>query len=336
MKYIFLTILIFHIGILHSQEFKLKKVETNLSSSFRGLAVIDDNVAWLSGSEGWVGVTGNGGKAWHFNQVNGFEEFDFRSIYAFDEQRAIIANAGSPANILYTSNGGKSWKSVYANKHKDAFFDGIDFWNENEGIIYGDPIDGRMLVLYTTDGGQNWTEIENSPHLEKGEASFAASGTCIRCMNKKDVAICTGGVVSRLWTSRDRGEHWLPVHTPIVQGEASTGIFSFVKSNKAIVIVGGDFKNEAMNTSHNFYSQDNGRTWLTPPNPTRGYRECVEPVTKNILIATGPSGIDISYDNGVHWKGFSDEKGLHVVRKARKGSLAIVAGAKGKVFLIQL
>ena len=75
---------------------------------------------------------------------------------------------------------------------------------------------------------------------------------------------------------------------------------------------------------------------MTPTAPIRGYRECVEPITKKIIVATGPSGTDISYDNGVNWKMLSDEKGLHVVRKARKGTLVIAAGGKGQLFLIEL
>ena len=44
------------------------------------------------------------------------------------------------------------------------------------------------------------------------------------------------------------------------------------------------------------------------------------------MIATGPSGTDISHDGGINWKPLSDEKSFHVVRKARKGSLIVLAG----------
>ena len=112
-------------------------------------------------------------------------------------------------------------------------------------------------------------------------------------------------------------------------------IGTWCKNNNTWVIVGGDFKKEELNTNHNFYSIDEGKNWLVPTTPIRGYRECVESVTKNILIATGPSGVDISLDNSVNWESLSEERGLHVLRKARKGSLMIAAGAKGEIFLVQ-
>ena len=336
MKYQALVLLLLCLttSLLFAQDYRLKKTETNISSSFRGLSVVNNKVAWLSGSQGWVGRTIDGGLTWSFNQVAGFEESEFRSLYAFDDQRAVIANAGSPAHILLTTDGGKKWNPVYTKTHPDAFFDGIDFWNDQEGMIYGDPIDGKMLLLHTTDGGVNWNEI-NGPKLEKGEASFAASGTGIRCINSNQVMISTGGVVSRLWISKDKGLSWSSIKAPMVQGESTTGIFSFVRNRNVIIIVGGDYKKESMAINHNFYSPSEGSHWFTPNSPPRGYRECVEPIKRNTLVAVGPSGIDISFDNGINWKPFSDEKGLHVVRKSRKGSLVIAAGGKGQVFVIE-
>lgn len=322
-------------ALLYSQEYKLEKVEVNTTASFRGLSIVDNKVAWLSGSQGWIGRSTDGGHSWKFRQVKGFEKSDFRSLYAFDDQRAIIANAGSPAHILITHDGGENWQSVYDNQHQHAFFDGMDFWNNKEGIIYGDPIDGKMLLLHTTDGGHSWTSISDTPVLESGEASFAASGTGIRCSSINQVMIATGGKVSRLWVSNDKGIKWNKIPSPMIQGETSTGIFSLARNNKILIIVGGDYQKEMMTVNHNFYSTDGGRNWSIPASSTRGYRECVEPISANIVVATGPSGTDISYDNGITWKALSDETGLHVIRKARKGSLVVLAGGKGKVFLLK-
>jgi photosystem II stability/assembly factor-like uncharacterized protein len=192
-----------------------------------------------------------------------------------------------------------------------------------------------MLLLRTVDNGNTWSETEQSPLLEKGEASFAASGTGIRCFNKKNVVICTGGVVSRVWTSANKGNQWTSIATPILQGESATGIFSFTKTKNTLVIVGGDYQKENQTIKHHFYSTDNGKNWNAPASASRGYRECVETVSDKVMITVGPSGSDISHDNGVTWKAHSDEKGLHVIRKARKGTLTIAAGSNGQVFLNQ-
>ena len=315
----------------YSQTYSLQNYEVSVESSFRGLSVVDDSVIWASGSNGWIGRSTDGAKSWRFNQVKGFEKLDFRSLHAFDKLRAIIANAGSPAHILQTIDGGNTWQIVYQNNHADFFFDGIDFWNDREGIIYGDPIQGRMLLLITKDGGNTWNELPElqRPLLNEGEGSFAASGTGIRCYDKSRVMISTGGKVSRLFISENKGTSWRVISPPILQGESSTGIFSLAFRDKKMgILVGGDYLRDSLRTQHILLTQDECKTWNVPYTPTRGLRECVEFLSDKVVIATGPTGTDISYNSGVDWQPLSDEKGFHVVRKARKGKLVVVTGNK--------
>jgi photosystem II stability/assembly factor-like uncharacterized protein len=321
-----------------AQPLTIDLVPPQTDASFRGLSVVNDNNAWVSGSKGWVGHTNDGGRSWKFKQVPGFEKFDFRAIYAFDTNSVVIANAGAPANILLTNDGGASWKTVYTNNDTSAFIDGVDFWNEKEGVIYGDPIQGRMLLLKTTDGGLTWQEFteEQRPMLNQGEASFAASGTNIRCSGSNELMIATGGSVSRLWSSLDKGRTWRTIETPILQGEAATGIFSFARKFNRIIIVGGNYLQDSLRTKHVFFSMDKGKNWSFPSKSTGGYRECVEYITENLLIVTGPSGTDVSRDGGRSWEPASKEKYFHVVRKARKGKLVLIAGGKGKIGVVKI
>lgn len=318
-----------------SQQPHFEKTEMDTSYSFRGLSVVDDSIAWVSGNG--FGKSADGGKSWSFQKVKGFEKSDFRTLYAFDAQTAIIANAGSPAHILRTADGGQSWKVVYTNNDSLAFFDGIDFWNNKEGIIYGDPINGRMLLLQTNDGGQSWQELpeQSRPQLSPGEASFAASGTGIRCYEDNKVIIATGGKVSRLLFSEDKGQSWTSISTPILQGKNSTGIFSLAfASDSTGIIVGGDYLLDTLKKDHVFYTADSGKSWPAPHASTGGYRECVEFISDNIAIAVGPGGADVTYDSGKNWTAI-DEKSFHVIRKARTGNLIIAAGIK-KISLVTI
>lgn len=334
MKNSFSIPLILVVQLAWAQQFQLKNVATEINSSFRGLSVVNDQIAWVSGSDGWVGISTDGGNNWNFNQVKGHESSGFRSLYAFDQNKAIIANAGAPANILLTLDAGKTWQVVYTNNHEAAFIDGIDFWNKNEGLVYGDPINGKMLLLKTTDGGNSWSEIINSPELQEGEASFAASSTGIRCIGESKALISTGGLVSRLWLTDDTGENWNDLLPPIVQGGAATGIYSVAINENNIILVGGDYTRPLLATEHNLYSKDNGVTWNAPTESSRGYRECVEFISKKVVLTTGPTGTDISYDKGVSWEAFSEMEGFHVVRKAKKGSLVLIAGNNGQLGII--
>src|SRR5262245_56736609 len=86
-----------------SQTKKLPKVEiihSCLKTSLRGLSVVNNNVVWVSGSNGMVGKSTNGGKNWRWMTVKGFEKNDFRDIEAFDANTAIIMAISEPAYIL--------------------------------------------------------------------------------------------------------------------------------------------------------------------------------------------------------------------------------------------
>ncbi len=333
MKKLTILLLVF-CQTIYGQTANLRKIDTKVKATFRCLSIPDDTVAWVGGTEGWVGVSGNGGNDWTFGQVKGFETCDFRSLYAFDGKTAVIANAGAPAYILRTEDGGKNWKVVYKNTDSAAFFDGIDFWDNKNGIIYGDPLKGRMLVLNTTDGGKTWKEApdKSRPMLEKNEASFAASGTAIRCMKAQKVVIATGGRLSRLFISDDAGGIWRYKPTPIMQGRTTTGAFSVAcwDDNNAI-IVGGDYKRDSLSVDNVFYTKNGGSSWVKPTEGTRGYRECVEYISQNVVIAVGPGGVDVSNSGGMTWKPLSDDKGLHVIRKSRKGKVVILAGSEGNI-----
>ncbi|HEY0742676.1 MAG TPA: YCF48-related protein [Chryseosolibacter sp.] len=334
---IVIVLLLLHFSASHAQVYQLKKIQTNTDAYFRGMSVVDDRVAWVSGSKGVVGRSMDGGNTWRFLQVKGHEKLEFRSLYAFDSLHAVIANAGTPAIILRTSDGGRNWQPVFQNSHPDAFIDGVDFWNSNEGIFYGDAIEGSMLIIRTRDGGKTWEELapDLRPKLMAGEGSFAASGTNIRCIGKANVVIATGGKHSRIFVSHDKAKSWRILNVPIIQGETMTGIFStaFLDENHGL-IVGGNYEIDSLAQDHIFLTQDGGKTWTRPITPTRGIREGSEYISDKVLIAAGYPGIDISYDSGRNWQPLSDEKQFAVVRKARRGSLVVIAGGSGKVGLI--
>jgi photosystem II stability/assembly factor-like uncharacterized protein len=329
----------------HAQQYTLQPVETGIDASFRGMSIPSDSVAWVSGSKGWILNTTNAGADWTTHRVSGFDKADFRTLHAFDDKNAIIANAGSPAVVLRTADGGTSWKQVYGNTDSAAFIDGIAFWDRQHGIIYGDPINGRLLLLSTDDGGLSWHELpeKRRPLMAAGEASFAASGTAIHCFGNRKVIIATGGKVSRLLASKNRGKKWKSIPTPILQGASGTGIFSVSALRVGYwLIAGGDYTRDTLSKDNLFYTTNRGKTWNAPTTSTRGYRECLLAVnddpwakyqSRQTVFAIGPTGIDTSRNVGRSWGPFSDEKQFHTARGY--GDLIIMAGGKGKLAIIK-
>ncbi len=298
-------------------------------TSLRGLSVVNDKVVWVSGSNGTVGKSVDGGDTWTWITVKGFEKTDFRDIEAFDNMTAVIIGIAEPAYILKTVDGGESWKVVFQNNNKGMFLDAIEFWNEMSGIVIGDPVDGKVFIARTFDGGSTWKDIppQKYPVADSGEACFASSGTNIAALNMQEAVFVTGGLRSRMFIRNDKFE------MPILQGAATTGANSVAvkgsKKKKIIIVVGGDFNTKDATEKNCVITADGGKTFSAPAIAPHGYRSCVEHITKNNWLSCGLNGVDYSTDDGNTWAWISKE-GFHVCRKAKKGKAVFFAG-NGKI-----
>ncbi len=318
-----LLLMTIHFGFAQS----VLTLDSSRKQSFRGLSVVDDKVIWVSGTQGTVGRSTDGGKSWEWKTVSGFEKTDFRDIEAFDKKTAIIMGVASPAYILKTTDGGETWKLVYENRDSAMFLDAMEFWNDMSGIAIGDPINGRFFILRTFDGGENWQTIPelNRPVAIEGEACFAASGTNIRAFGRDEAVFVTGGISSNFF-KRDQ-----KINLPLNQGISTAGANSLaVKKKKTIVVVGGDFTKPNESKGNCALSFDGGQTWKNPDTNPSGYRSSVEYLAKNKWITCGLTGVDVSSDNGLNWRNIS-ELSFHVVRKAKKGKSIFLAGANGRI-----
>jgi hypothetical protein len=65
----------------------LQLINSGTSVSLRGLSVVNDQVLWVSGSEGTVGLSTNGGISWKWTRVPHYEKSDFRDIEAFSDRK---------------------------------------------------------------------------------------------------------------------------------------------------------------------------------------------------------------------------------------------------------
>jgi len=334
-KSIFFFLLPFISGYLPAQSPSIEILSSGTKTNLRGLSVVNDNVIWVSGSNGIVGRSNNAGKNWKWMTVNGFEKTDFRDIEAFDGNTAIIMGVGEPAYILKTTDGGDNWKVVYENKTKGIFLDAMDFANGQEGMVVGDPINGKTFIARTRNTGNTWEEVtdhEKLPNMDKGEAFFAASGSNVRLFANNDYFIVSGGTRSRLFTKTRT------VYLPLLQGKETTGANAIDifdngiprKPGKRMIVVGGDFNVDSLKEKNCLYSLNGGSTWMSPETPPNGYRSSVEYLSKKDLLTCGLNGVDYSGDGGKNWKWVSKE-GFHVCRIARVGTAIFLAGNSGKI-----
>lgn len=266
-------------------------------------------------------------------------KIEFRSI-AQTPKNIFLLSVANPGLLYKVSKKNYHTSLVYQENHEKIFYDSMKFWNKEEGIAMGDPINDCLAIIITRDGGQTWNKVmcNNLPKTADGEAAFAASNTNIIIKGSK-TWIVTGGKKARVFYSADKGESWEVYNTPIVQGKSMAGIFTAdFYDGKNGFIAGGDYEALNQNFGNKARTIDGGKTWeLVAEKKGFGYASCVQYVPHSdgkSLVSVGASGIYYSSDSGSSWKQLSADSSLYTIRFINDRT-AIAAG-KNKMIRINL
>lgn len=318
------------------QNVRFEPLPVDTKASFRGLFAVNDSVVWAAGSEGTVIKTVDGGESWDIFHIPDADSVEFRDIHAFSDQKAYALTAGQPARIYATTDGGSTWVIQYENKNPQAFFDGFDFWNENEGIAMSDPVDGKILIIYNKNG-KDWQAVNGSQALiaQPNEGSYAASGTTV-VVGKNGVAriAVSGTNGSRVLYTEDFGNNWKSIPNPVHSELKYAGIYSMAFRDDIGIAVGGSFAYPDSTLNHAAISRDGGKSWeLLAPHSTGGYRSCVAwlPFTKSSWFTVSRAGGEFTNDNGQTWTAYDPENTYYSFSIASNGTVGYASGANGKI-----
>jgi photosystem II stability/assembly factor-like uncharacterized protein len=281
--------------------------ESGVDSNLRGVCVVAEPSAaetetiWASGSQGAVVRSTDSGKTWKRLRIPEGESLDFRGVQAFSANTAYVMSSGEgPQSRIYkTTDGGKNWKLQYEGGQKTFFLDSLICNDEKHCAALSDPVDGKFVVLTNMDG-EHWTELprENLPAALPKEGAFAASNSSL-CVDGKDIYFGTGGPAARLFASHDLGRTWTVAETPVVSGNASSGIFSIFCDGRTILAVGGDYQDPARAYKNAAMSRDGGKSWELATQQPGGYRSAIGKYNGG-YVAVGPTGAETSVD-GLRW-----------------------------------
>ena len=310
--------------------------ESHTKESLRGLSVYSGRIAWASGTHGTYLRTIDSGQNWTSSQVSGAESLDFRDVEAFGEDVAYLlaAGPGEQSRIYKTNDGGKHWDLQFTNHEPKGFLDCMGFWDQNRGIVLGDPVSGKFQLLITSDGGQHWNYIdpESLPPAKDGEGAFAASGTCITTQGRNNVWFVTGGSAARVFRSSDAGKTWSVSETPIMHGAASAGIFSVAfRDARHGVIAGGDYKEPEKGGANLARTRDGGKTWKLVRLSQQKYFSGITYLREHQgwVFAAGSSGLGFSKNDLRGWKEFLPTK-INAIASDNSGNVWAV-GPDGNI-----
>ena len=333
--------------------------ESHTTASLRGIDSLGAGIAWASGANGTVRRTEDGGYLWQLCTIPpGAEALDFRAIQAADAQTALVMSSGKGAlsRVYRTTDGCQTWTLLFTNPDPDGFWDGLRLDAKRQhGILWGDPIpaqDGSFVLYETFDAGLHWTRSQ-APSLKAaapGIGGFAASNSTLSFL---PLAFATGGPNGPYLYLADAtctpnsmptatrqdpasclrtAATWRLIKLPMSGATATAGIFSFAQHGVNWVAVGGDFSHPEVRTGTAAFSSDRGLNWLPARSLPAGYRSAVAyDEAAQTWLAVGPTGSDISRDNGQTWQ--------PILGPAATGwnaiSLPFVVGARGRIARVQ-
>jgi len=256
---------------IQAQDFWTAK-STSFSQTSRGvddISIVDDNVIWAKAYDGASDTPANvrqytkstdGGNTWISGNISlgtGENTLTVSSIAGVSSNIAWATAHPSPSGnggVWKTTNGGTTWtkQTTALFNTADSFTNLVYFWNENNGVVQGDPANNYFEIYTTTDGGTNWTRVPsaNIPAPLSGEYGY---------VHNYDVVgntIWFGTNKGRFFKSTNQGLNWTVTQSPITDfgGTASSGSYSFSDANKGLLLASNGTLYKTIN---------GGITWTT-------------------------------------------------------------------------
>ena len=299
-------------SIVQAQAVPLLTDQTSGTASLlQAVSPVTARVVWVSGHRATFAVTTDGGATWRSGVVPGDSTLQFRDVHAVDQNTAYLLSSGTgkASRIYRTDDGGGTWTLQHTNPDSAGFYDCMDFWDRDHGLVYGDEVDGQAVVLATLDGGRRWARLppEMLPVVRKGEGGFAASGTCLVAHNPAYAWIGTGaGLAARIFRTANRGATWSVVETPVFHSAPASGIASLAfRDSLNGFAAGGNIGDPESRTDNVAVTTDGGRTWRLGGRPSMSgaiYGSAYAPGAPTpTLVIVSPKGAEFSTDNATTW-----------------------------------
>ena len=177
-----------------------------------------DSVAWTFGfvldsvgeyteSDYSYSRTTDGGNTWTVGTFPGIQQNGWlSSIFAKGPNDAWIAfyDYSEGGKIFRTSDGGQSWDQMEA-PIADVFVSAIYFWDNDHGMVWGDPIDSLFSIFTTSDAGLSWQKVDEN-HMPRpiDNEEYTISGNY--AVSGDNIWFDT--YYNRVFYSPDRGLSW--------------------------------------------------------------------------------------------------------------------------------
>lgn len=290
-------------------------VDTDFPTESTGISrfdIVDDNITWGIGYNGinpdtniqQFSRTMDAGITWQAGSISiGNVNLGIGDLDAINDQIAYITAypriAGQIGGVWKTENAGVQWTKVSQQAFNTAssFINAVHFFDSNNGVVMGDPVNSVWEIYTTSDAGNTFIKVagSNIPAPLTGETGYLAqtssSGDSIWFTTSK----------GRIYHSTNRGLNWNVYQSPITDfgGDTTSGDISFSTTTKGILQTQAGVLYNTTNA---------GQTWtlitLTGTgNPYGGSISYVPGTSIIVSVGSNPtfSGSSYSSNDGVSW-----------------------------------
>ena len=312
----FFTISLFSLIFLISLSTQAQWMELTspTANALYSVSIVDNSVAWISGTAGTVLRTTDGGATWTSVGGGAIGANDIYNIFAVDDQTALCTTSPSASLIWRTTDGGTTWTQVLS--VTGGFMDAIWMFDANNGFAYGDPVGGNWALYNTTDGGATWIP---APALAQNGSEAGWNNA----MYVSGSNIYFGTNNTTIYYSSDSGNSWTPLTT---NGQVNSYSVWFNSANMGLM---GGTDLDA--------TTDGGTTWSPITVPGSGTSLGGITGAGNqwwVARQSFPGIIYYSSDNGATWSTdytAPTTGAFYHIAKARNGNWALAVRSDGGI-----
>ncbi|MFT3793472.1 T9SS type A sorting domain-containing protein [Flavobacterium sp.] len=315
MKKLLLTLLFAASATVNAQDFWTEVAPFGNNSNYHPgqISIVDADVVWARAlpnagpAYNQYSISTDGGITWASGDINlGSTSLGVAWLHAVSATRAYVAGfpntPGTIGGIWMTDDAGATWtQQTTAFNSTTSFANIVYFFDLNNGVAVGDPVNGGFQIYTTSNGGTNWVQV---PQTDIPAPISIAEYGYTAIFEARGNHFWFGTNRGRIYHSEDLGLHWSVNQSPCQDfGDSDLGASFAFKNDQEGMVVYRDWSWGE--------TTDGGLTWslISVPffNAPRNHHVVYVPETNNAYFSWGEGVVDGIYgatyttDGGDNW-----------------------------------